>query len=76
MACADCGHDTRHVKGCGTYVPLVGWCGCLEYAPGRLVAAPAVILAGRATARKLFTDTQAFRDKAVADAAAKKRKWR
>jgi hypothetical protein len=62
------------LNGCGTYEPLIGWCRCVEYVHGDAIAAPAVHMRGRATARQLFTDTQSFRDKAVKDAAAKARR--
>lgn len=75
MACANCGHSTRHLNGCGTYLPLVGWCECPEYFPDITPReAPAFHVKGRANAMKMLHDTQAFRDKSVADAAAKARK--
>jgi hypothetical protein len=74
--CANCGHEARHrLNGtCPTYTVEGGWCRCTNEVavttPGR---APALHL-GKAVLRKLYDDTKAFRDRAVADAAAKARR--
>jgi hypothetical protein len=74
MACGNCGHDNKHPLGrCATYTTEGGWCQCEAWVPGES-AAPSLRFAGRAQVRKLLSDTQAFRDKSVSDAAAKARK--
>lgn len=74
MACGNCGHENKHQLGrCATYTMAEGWCRCEVWAPGEN-AAPSLRFAGRAQVRKLISDTQAFRDKSIRDAAAKARK--
>jgi len=74
MACSDCGHDARHDhRRCPTFTVAKGWCKCRNEVIGVPSVAPAVH-DGRAVHRKLFDDTRKFRDKSVADAAAKARK--
>lgn len=75
MACL-CGHE-RHERRCRIYTAGEGYCSCESYeAAGSDV--PWLKVPGRAAYRKMYEETQAFRDKAVATAAAKKRvvgKW-
>ena len=76
MACGQCGHDANHAGGrCRTYTYPEGWCNCTEYVPNtEPQAAPYAVDHGRTMAQKLFIDTRNYRDKAVKDAEAKKRK--
>jgi hypothetical protein len=71
MSCATCGHD-RHDEKCAIYTAGKGWCSCKEYESGGEVHW--LKIPGRATYRKMYAETQAFRDRAVKDAAAKARK--
>jgi hypothetical protein len=71
MSCT-CGHG-KHQETCNVYTAGGGWCTCTSYAASGDPAAWLKI-PGRATYRKLYADTQAWRDRVVADAAAKKRK--
>lgn len=58
---------------CPTFTAKEGWCSCTEELIIGLSVAPALHL-GKAVYRKFYDDTKKFRDKAVADAAAKSRK--
>jgi hypothetical protein len=72
--CENCGHDNKHSLGrCATYTTDDGWCRCENWVPREPVA-PSLRFAGRAQVRKLLSDTQAFRDNSVRDAAAKARR--
>lgn len=71
MACL-CGHS-RHAKRCLIYTAGNGWCSCESYEVA-LAEVPWLTIPGRSAYRKMYAETQAFRDKAVKDAAAKKRK--
>ena len=72
MACGPCGHDKHDTK-CLIYTAGKGWCTCQQYTPASDPTAW-IKIPGRASYRKLYADTQAFRDEAVRNAAAKARK--
>lgn len=76
MSCASCSHDANHAGNkCRTYTYPEGWCFCTEYVPNtEPQAAPYAMDHGKATAKKFERDTRNFRDRAVHDSEAKKRK--
>ena len=74
MSCQNCGESAvNHRAGRKVYRVGLGWSECELFIADSNVS-PSIHLRGRATARKLYEDTKAFRERVVKEARLKGRK--